>query len=116
MFRSTFFMVLCLGFAIPSHAFFTELVQAAEDMFKAHRSEIEKGEKTGKQLAEELDKKLLDFKQRSKKTFEKIVQSGLLSPKLKQKFLDTLSVIEDEFTRKIEESKKILETPSTPDL
>lgn len=116
MFRFTFAMVLCLGFAIPSHAFFTDLIQAAEALFEAHESEIEKREKTGKQLAEELDKKLADFKQRAKKTFEKIAKSGLISPKFKQKLLDSLSVLEDEVTRRIEETKKMLATPSTPDL
>ena len=116
MFRFMFAMVLCLGFSIPSHAFFTDLIQAAEALFEAHESEIEKREKTGKQLAEDLDKNLANFKQRAKKTFEKIAKSGLVSPKFKQKLLDSLTVLEDEVTRRIEEAKKALTTSSAPDL
>ncbi|MEI6805825.1 MAG: hypothetical protein WCK49_04890 [Myxococcaceae bacterium] len=116
MFRFTFAMVACLAFAVPSQAFFTELVQSAETLLATHEVELKKGEKSAEELAEGLDKKLNNWKELLKETFEKVSKSKLIPAKFKQSLIDALGVLEQEITHKIEDAKKALSAPQPTDL
>lgn len=97
-------LILCLGLAIPSHAFFGELLQAAETIFE---------KQDPKQTAKDLDEKLENFKKRLAIRFEKIAQSDWLPSKLRKSLLESLTILENEIIQKVEALKKALNTPET---
>ncbi len=109
MFRFTLALVACLSFAVQSHAFsFEDAVQAIETIIKEHSSEFEKGEKTAEQIAQSLDETYAAWKERTKTKFENLLQSSLVTPKIRQSLLDALGLVEQQLTSKIEEVKKAL--------
>jgi hypothetical protein len=81
---------------------------------QAHQKDIESGEKSAKDIAANLDKDLVKIKEQVRAIATKILNSGMVSPKLKSTLLQGLSVLEDEITRKIEDAKKTIE--AKPDL
>jgi hypothetical protein len=97
MFRFTFVFIGCLSLALPSHAFFAEAIEAVEAILKEQDPNIK-----------ELDNRLASISKRTKARVEKILQSALITPKIRQTLLDALSLFETEFAHKIEEYKKML--------
>lgn len=110
MFRFTFALVLCLGLATPGHAFFEEILEAAETMLKEHKSDLEKGETDAKQIAKVLDERLAKLKLGARARVEKLLSSKLITPMIRQSLLDALSLLEDGLTQQFEEAKKLLAT------
>lgn len=109
MFRFNLIVLCFLMFSIPSFAFFSEILQTAESMIQTHQKEIESGKKSAQEIASILDQDLLKLKEQARTLADKILRSGLVSPKFKETILQALSILEEEITHKIEDTKKLVE-------